>query len=394
MSDVEEELERRMENIHANDCAVLVYTVRTRRKKFASFTKITKSRFYFCFPQSGTVGNPKGVMLSHDNVTFSANAIAHCLKNMVVGGETLISYLPLSHIAAQMVDIFIAINYAATVYFADKDALKGSLVKTLQEATPTRFVGVPRVYEKIYEKMTAIGAQITGIKKLISTWAKGVTLQHWQGVIEGKDAQSLQYKIAKNLILSKVKAALGLQQCKMLISAAAPMSPEIKQYFMSLDLPIMEAFGMSESGGAHCVSSEDAFNLTTIGKALPGVETMILNKDENGHGEVCMRGRHVFMGYINEPEKTKEALDDEGWLHSGDLGYVDQNSFVYITGRIKELIITAGGENIPPVHVEHLVKNELPVLSNAFLVGDKRKFLTMLVTLKVNCCFFVLLLFF
>lgn len=140
---------------------------------------------FFHSLQSGTVGNPKGVMLSHDNVTFSANSLAHCLKNMVIGGETLISYLPLSHIAAQMVDIFISITYAVTVYFADKDALKGSLVKTLQEANPTRFVGVPRVYEKIHEKMMVIGSQITGIKKLISTWAKGVTLAHWQEVIEG-----------------------------------------------------------------------------------------------------------------------------------------------------------------------------------------------------------------
>lgn len=309
--------------------------------------------------------------------------MANCLTNMVMGGETLISYLPLSHIAAQMIDIFISINFATTVYFADKDALKGSLVKTLQEANPTRFVGVPRVYEKIHEKMMSVASQITGIKKLISSWAKNVTLQHWMEAIGGKDTQSLQYKIAKNFILSKVKALLGLSQCKTLFSAAAPMSSEIKAYFMSLDMPILEAFGMSESGGAHCISSIDQFNLTTIGRAMPGVDTLILNKDENGHGEICMRGRHVFMGYINEQEKTDEALDDDGWLHSGDLGYVDGNGLIYVTGRIKELIITAGGENIPPIHVEHLVKRELPALSNAFLVGDKRKFLTMLVTLKV-----------
>lgn len=283
----------------------------------------------------------------------------------------------------QMVDIFLTINFAATVYFADKDALKGSLVKTLQEANPTRFLGVPRVYEKIHEKMQAIGAQITGIKKMISTWAKSVTLQHWEEHIEGKNSQSLQYKLARGLILSKLKTAMGLSRCRTLASAAAPMSVETKQYFMSLDLPIVEAFGMSESGGAHCVSTPESFNLQTIGKQLPGVETKMINKDENGHGEICMRGRHVFMGYINELEKTVEALDDEGWLHSGDLGYVDANGFVYITGRIKELIITAGGENIPPVHVEHLVKKELQGISNAFLVGDKRKYLTMLVSIKV-----------
>lgn len=323
-------------------------------------------------------------MLSHDNLTWNSNALANCLTNMVVGGETIISYLPLSHIAAQMIDIFVSINFAVTVYFGDKDALKGSLVKTLQEATPTRFVGVPRVYEKIHEKMMSIGAQITGIKKLISSWAKNVTLQHWLESIEGKDNQSLQYKLAKNFILSKVKAALGLSNCKSLFSAAAPMSSEVKQYFMSLDMPILEAFGMSESGGAHCVSNIDQFNLTTIGKPLPGVETKLLNKDENGQGEICMRGRHVFMGYINETAKTDEAMDDDGWLHSGDLGFADANGFLYVTGRIKELIITAGGENVPPIHVEHLVLHELPAISNAFLVGDKRKFLTMLVTLKVR----------
>lgn len=342
-----------------------------------------KNSSYF-LSQSGTVGNPKGVMLSHDNVTWNAHSIAQRLPNMVMAGECLISYLPLSHIAAQMVDIFITIKYAATVYFADKDALKGSLVKTLQEAQPTRFLGVPRVYEKIHEKMTAIGSQITGIKKVIATWAKSVTLQHWLEAIEGKDTQSLQYKLARSFILSKAKTALGLSRCKTLVSAAAPMSLDIKQYFMSLDLPIVEAYGMSESGGGHCVSTSECFNLETVGKQLPGVETKLLNKDQDGIGEVCMRGRHVFMGYINEPEKTAETLDEDGWIHSGDLGYIDANGFVYITGRIKELIITAGGENIPPVHVEHLVKKELPGISNAFLIGDKRKYLTMLVTIKVS----------
>ena len=323
-------------------------------------------------------------MLSHDNVTWNAQAIAERLPEIQRGHEVLISYLPLSHIAAQMVDIFLSILYSVTVYFADKDALKGSLVKTLQEANPTRFLGVPRVYEKIHEKMASIGSQMTGIKKIISTWAKSVTLQHWLDVLDGKDVQSLQYKIAKNFILSKAKAALGFSRCKTIASAAAPMSVDVKRYFMSLDLPVVEAFGMSESGGAHCISHPEFFNLETVGKQLAGVETKLLNKDENGHGEVCMRGRHVFMGYINEPVKTDEAMNDEGWLLSGDLGYIDEKGFLYITGRIKELIITAGGENIPPVHVEHLVKKEIEGISNAFLVGDKRKYLTMLIAIKVS----------
>lgn len=282
-----------------------------------------------------------------------------------------------------MVDIYLSLTFAATLYFADKDALKGTLVNTLQEARPTRFLGVPRVYEKIHEKMMVVASQNSSFRKAIASWAKGVVLQHWLDVINGKNSDSFQYKLARNVIMSKVKQALGLDRCLTLASAAAPLSVEIKQYFMSLDLPIVDAFGMSECGGAQSLATPDSFNLQTIGRTLPGIETSCINKDENGHGELCLRGRHVFMGYINESEKTKEALDEDGWLHSGDIGYIDDKGFIYITGRLKEIIITAGGENIPPVHVEHLVKRENSAISNAFLVGDQKKYLTMLISLKV-----------
>jgi len=352
-------LQERLDNVHLNECAVLVYT-------------------------SGTVGQPKGAMLSHDNVIWNSIAIGNHLNDLNYGSEVLVSYLPLSHIAAQLVDIHVSITYAATVYFADKDALRGSLINTLREARPTRFVAVPRVYEKIHEKMMEIGAKTTGIKKIIANWAKGVTLQHWLNVIDGKPAESYQYRFARNMLMSKIKEGLGFGRCTIFASAAAPMSSELKRYFLSVDLPIVEAFGMSESSGAQCFGDLDDFNLDSIGKPLPGTETLIINKDEKGHGEILMKGRHVFMGYIDEPEKTAETIDDDGWLHSGDIGYLDEKGFLYITGRLKELIITAGGENIPPVHIEHLVKNELSAVSNAFLIGDKRKYLTMLITLKTK----------
>lgn len=188
-----------------------------------------------------------------------------------------------------MVDIFLPIRFAATVYFADKDALKGTLVNTLLEAKPTRFLGVPRVFEKIHEKMMSIAAQTTGVKKMIATWAKGHTLQHWLNVIDEKPSESFQYRTARYLIMSKIKDALGLSRCTTLASAAAPLSPDIKRYFLSLDLPIVEAFGMSESSGAHCVGTTDSFNLHTIGRTLDGSESKIINTDESGHGEV-MRG--------------------------------------------------------------------------------------------------------
>uniref|UniRef100_A0A336LRK4 long-chain-fatty-acid--CoA ligase n=1 Tax=Culicoides sonorensis TaxID=179676 RepID=A0A336LRK4_CULSO len=358
VQDVTEEFQKRMNEIAINQCCCLVYT-------------------------SGTVGNPKGVMLSHDNLTWDSYATGLRLPCMVPGKEVIVSYLPLSHVAAQMVDIFMSMTYAVTVYFADKDALKGSLIRTLQDARPTRLLGVPRVYEKIHEKMLAIGSQSGAIKKVISSWAKSVTLQHHMDQMQKRPSNSLQYKIVKNLIFSKVKEALGLNRCTTMVSAAAPISVEVKKYFMSLDMPLMEAFGMSETSGAHSMTSPDSFNLETIGRQIDGSETMLANPDDNKHGELLMRGRHIFMGYIGDIEKTKEALQD-GWLHSGDLAHIDDDGFIYITGRIKELLITAGGENIPPVHIEHLVKAELPAISNAFLIGDKKKFLTMLVALKTD----------
>lgn len=162
------------------------------------------------------------------------------------------------------------------------------------------------------------------------------------------------------------------------------MSAETKKYFLSLDMVITEAYGMSESSACHTVAKPHDPDFESIGRTLPGLETKICNPDENGHGEICKRGRNVFMGYLGSLEKTKEAIDDEGWLRTGDIGYVDKDGYVFITGRIKELIITAGGENIPPVIIENLVKSENSAISNAFLVGDKKKYLTMLITLKTE----------
>lgn len=162
------------------------------------------------------------------------------------------------------------------------------------------------------------------------------------------------------------------------------MSVETKKYFLSLDMPILEAFGMSESTGGHCMATVHDPTFESIGRNAPGTQTKIVNPDAKGHGEICLRGRHVCMGYVGEVQKTIEAIDDEGWLHTGDIGYIDNDGYIFITGRLKEIIITAGGENIPPVFIEDLVKSECFAISNALLIGDKRKFLSMLITLKTE----------
>lgn len=320
VSDVEDEYQRRASEIVANECCCLIYT-------------------------SGTVGLPKGVMLTHDNLRYDAYAVNVALPDLQMGKESLVSYLPLSHVAGQMIDIFLPITMAATVYFADRDALKGSLVKTLVDVQPTLFLGVPRVYEKMREKMMCISAESGTIKKMLGSWAKGVALQHHVERMAGRPSNSVQFKLATKIVLSKVKQALGLSRCKYMVTGAAPLSVECKKYFFSLDMPIIEAYGMSESSAAHSLSLATAPAFETAGKTLPGLQTKIVNPDKEGHGEVCMHGRNVFMGYLNDEAKTKEAVDDDGWLHTGDIGFIDRDGYLYITGRIKELIITAGGES-------------------------------------------------
>ncbi|XP_014203362.1 very long-chain-fatty-acid--CoA ligase bubblegum isoform X2 [Copidosoma floridanum] len=346
-----------LRTIGINECCTLVYT-------------------------SGTVGNPKAVMLSHDNLLTDAKAV------QVAAGfgresthEMIVSFLPLSHVAAQVVDIFTCMLMAGTVYFADKNALRGSLLDTLLAARPTAFLGVPRVWEKIYEKMQVVARNNGPIKRWIASWAKAQGLRHH---MSRETRPSWGFLLAKWLVFNKVKAALGLERCHLFATAAAPLSDDIKKYFMSLDIIIIDAYGMSECAGAHTLCTQADFRLGSVGRTLPGFFTKLDAIDATGEGEVCMGGRHVFMGYLHDPEKTREAKDENGWLHSGDLGKIDAEGFLYVTGRMKELIITAGGENIPPVRIEQLLVKECPGLSNAMLIGDRKKYCTILVTLKTE----------
>ncbi|XP_044274953.1 long-chain-fatty-acid--CoA ligase ACSBG2 isoform X2 [Varanus komodoensis] len=355
----DDHLDKIIESQKPNQCCTLIYT-------------------------SGTTGHPKGVMLSHDNITWTARAGGEyvSMRRATEQQEIIVSYLPLSHIAAQMIDIWLPFVFGVQVCFAQPDALKGSLVETLREVRPTAFLGVPRVWEKMQEKMKSVGAKSSALKRKIATWAKLVGLETNLKRMNGAVDLPLNYRLARTFIYKKVRKALGLDRCTKCYTGAAPIMKDTLEYFLSLDIPIFELYGMSESTGPHTISVQSSFRITSCGKEITGCKTMLFKPDHEGIGEVCFAGRHIFMGYLNMEDKTREAIDEDGWLHSGDLGKHDADGFLYITGRIKELIITAGGENIPPVPIEEAVKEAVPFLSNVMLVGDKAKFLGMLMTLK------------
>jgi len=292
--------------------------------------------------------------------------------------------LPLSHVAAQMIDIHGPLASGVTVWFAQPDALKGSLGGTLKEIRPTAFLGVPRVWEKIYEKMQEVGKETTGWKKNIAEWAKNKGLEGNYNQQKGHDVP-WGWWLANTLVFDNVKKALGLDRTRFCATAAAPISKETLDYFLSLNIPIYEIYGMSECTGPQTINRPNALKTGTAGPAIPGTEMKINDPDKDGNGEICYRGRHIFMGYLNNDKDTAETIDENGFLHSGDVGRVDKDGFLSITGRIKELIITAGGENIPPVLIEDEIKRELnDVISNVMVVGDRKKFLTCVVTLKTT----------
>ncbi|XP_073917982.1 long-chain-fatty-acid--CoA ligase ACSBG1 isoform X4 [Castor canadensis] len=341
-----------------NQCCVLVYT-------------------------SGTTGNPKGVMLSQDNITWTARygSQAGDIQPAEVQQEVVVSYLPLSHIAAQIYDLWTGIQWGAQVCFAESDALKGSLVNTLREVEPTSHMGVPRVWEKIMERIQEVAAQSGFIRRKVLLWAMSVTLEQNLSC-PSSNLKPFTARLADYLVLAKVRQVLGFAKCQKNFYGAAPMTAETQRFFLGLNIRLYAGYGLSETTGPHFMSSPYNYRLYSSGKVVPGCRVKLVNEDAEGVGEICLWGRTIFMGYLNMEDKTCEAIDSEGWLHTGDTGRLDADGFLYITGRLKELIITAGGENIPPLPIEEAVKMELPIISNAMLIGDQRKFLSMLLTLK------------
>jgi long-subunit acyl-CoA synthetase (AMP-forming) len=318
---------------------------------------------------SGTTGIPKAVMLTHDNITWTARVAGEQLH--ITAGDDAISYLPLSHIAEQITTLFGAMMHGVCVWFAESLEKLG---ENLREVRPLYFLAAPRVWEKMQERMQAVAAKNSAAKRRIARWARGVGLAGGYAQ-QAKTTRPILYPVADKLVFSKVRAALGLDRARVLVTSTAPISRDTLEFFLSLGMPICEVYGMSECTGPATVSHPDDYRTGKVGKSLPGAELKVAED-----GEICMRGRHVFKGYFKDPAATSETIDNEGWLHSGDVGVLDADGYLQITDRKKELIITSGGENIAPQLVESFIKS-IPVVSQAVVVGDRQRFLTALLTL-------------
>jgi long-subunit acyl-CoA synthetase (AMP-forming) len=347
LNTTEAELDKRVAAQNADDVATLIYT-------------------------SGTTGTPKAVMLSHDNLTWTGQMAVDLLQ--VQDNDAAVSYLPLSHIAEQITTLHGPMIFGGFVTFAES---MDKLGETLREVRPHYFLGVPRVWEKIQERIMAAGAKNPPLRKKIAAWARK------QGLAGGyadqnKQPRPMLWPIANALVFKKVRGQLGLDRARIAITSAAPISKDTLEFFLSLGVPICEVFGMSECTGPATVSTPTRYRTGKAGFNPPGAEVKIAED-----GEICIRGRHVFKGYFKDPAATKEAIDADGWLHSGDIGVIDAEGFLQITDRKKDLIITAGGENVAPALVEGLIKG-IPVVSQAVVIGDRQRYLSVLLTLNAD----------
>jgi long-chain acyl-CoA synthetase len=318
---------------------------------------------------SGTTGDPKGVMLSHYNIWSNVQA---CLQMIPIGGgDECLSMLPLSHSYERMVDytLFqagVIINYAESFE---------TVAANLQEVKPTVVLSVPRLYEKVYARVLENALTGSAIKRSIFFWAKRAGEQWATLSLAGLSipaALAIKKKLADRLVFSKLRARTG-GRIRFFVSGAAPLSADIAKFFYSAGLPVIEGYGLTESSPVLTLNPLDGIKLGTVGRAIPGIELKIASD-----GEILARGPNIMQGYYRLPEATRETINPEGWLLTGDIGVLDSDGYLKITDRKKELLKTAGGKYIAPQPIEGMVKRN-KFVANAVLYGDRRKFPIMLV---------------
>ena len=326
---------------------------------------------------SGTTGHPKGVRITHRNLMYQMGALDEAidLPEKMRG----VSYLPLAHIAERMVSHYAGIKQGATVEFVP-DVKK--ILESLTGTRPNIMMAVPRVWEKMYSQiMTKLDDEPERRKKLVlGAIENGKQLKRRQYRGESVPlGMKLKHALFEKLVFSKLRERLGLDQCDYRLSGAAPISPELLLFFSAIGLEILEVYGMTESTAVISSNRPGRVKLGSVGEATEGTEMKIAED-----GEVLSRGPHITPGYLNRPEATAEALDDDGWLHTGDLGQIDEDGYLKIIGRKKELIITAGGKNLSPNNIEETIKGKSDLIAQVCAVGDDRPFIGALIVLDAE----------
>ena len=334
----EEELKRRMDAVRPEHCATIVYT-------------------------SGTTGEPKGAMLSHSNIMHQIYGIQHTPSPW---SKTAFSFLPICH-AYERLLVYMYQYLGMSVYYAESLATIGSDMK---EVHPTMMTAVPRLLEKMYEKIVQGGEKQKGIKKRIFKWALHLAEQYRIEDDKRSWWYNFRLKIADKLVYSTIRANLGAENFDIVVSGAASISQKIASFFSAIKMPVYEGYGMTETSPVIAVSNNNPHGreVGSVGQALPGVEIKIAP-----NGELCCRGHNVMMGYYKNPELTKEIIDTEGWLHTGDLGHINEYGQVFITGRLKSLFKTSMGKYVNPQIIEDKF-TESDFFENVVVFGEGQKY--------------------
>ena len=337
--------EERMKAVTPEDLSVLIYT-------------------------SGTTGPPKGAMLTHRNVTWMGEAIsrANPLKNT----DEVLSFLPLCHIFERLFSVFAPITYGYVVNFVEKP---DTVMENMIEISPTIGYAVPRIWEKYASAITIRMMDATWFKRTVFGIALKIGKKRATIKMAFKEVPlslEILYQLAYFAVFRKLKERLGFDRMRIAYSGAAAISPEVLHFYHSIGVNLMEGYGQTEGTGVTCVSRDGKVKFGTVGPPLPGVEVKIAED-----GEILVRSPAVFKGYYNKPEATREALKD-GWLYSGDIGELDEDGFLKITDRKKDIIVTAGGKNISPQYIENKLKFS-PYINDAIVIGDGRKFISCLI---------------
>ena len=320
---------------------------------------------------SGTTGPPKGAMITHGNIIVSV--IGSALTLPVTEEDEQVCFLPLCHILERLITVFIPIGLGSTVNFAESPE---TVFDNVREVSPHVFTAVPRVWEKVYSRISIMAGEGTWLGKFAYARALAAGRKRAAFMEEGKPvppATRLVYAFWDFMVLKNIRRMIGLDRLRRGTTGAAPISPDLLKWYQAIGVTILEGYGMTESSGVISLNLIEDNKTGSIGKPVPGGEVKVAPD-----GEILYRGGNVFRGYWNKPEKTAETITEDGWLKTGDVGRFDNEGYLFITGRAKDIIITAGGKNITPAEIENRLKFS-PYIADAVVIGDKRKYLSCLI---------------